>query len=186
MAEPATNAKKGNVLELDGRHYLVLDYQLVTPGNKRGFIQFKLKDLQSGATVTKKVGSNDQVEILTLDKQPCEYLYAQGELHVFMNKETYEQYEIPAADLESALPYMVHNQEVTLVFLEGRPISVELPAAVELEVAEAEEAIKGDTATNVTKRAVLETGLTVQVPHFIKAGERIKVDTRTGSFISRA
>lgn len=186
MAQPATNAKKGNVLLLDGRKYLVLDFQLVTPGNKRGFIQFKVKDLDSGAVLQKKVSSQDSIEIATLDRRVCEYLYANGDLHVFMDKESYEQYEIAASDLEGVLPYMVHNQDVTVVFLEGKPISVDLPAAVELEVTEAEEAIKGDTATNVTKRAVTETGLVVQVPHFIKAGERIKVDTRDGKFISRA
>jgi elongation factor P len=186
VALPATNAKKGSVLLLDGKRLLVLDFQQVTPGNKRGFIQFKVKDLDSGAVFMKKVSSQDNIDIATLDKNRCEYLYANGDLHVFMNQETYEQYEIPQEDLEGVLPYMVHNQDVTVVFLEGKPVSIDLPAAVELSVTEADEAIKGDTATNVTKNATVETGLVVQVPHFIKAGEKIKVDTRDGKFISRA
>lgn len=186
MAVPATDAKKGQVLKLDGRNYLVLDYQLVTPGNKRGFLQFKLKDLDAGGVQTKKVGSNDQVELATLDRQLCEYLYQDGAMHVFMNKDTFEQHEIPTDTLEDVLPYIVHNQDVTIVFLEGSPVSAELPAAVELEITEAPPAIRGNTATNVTKVAVTETGLKVNVPHFIEQGERIKVDTRNGSFISRA
>lgn len=186
MAVPASEVKKGQVLTLDSKPYLVLDYQLLTPGNKRGFYQFKLKDLGSGSVLTKKVGSSEQVDVQSLDRQGCEYLYQDGELHVFMNKDTYEQYELPGSDLEGVLPFMVHNQDVLVTFLDGVALSVDLPASVDLEVKEADEAVRGNTATDVKKQALLETGATIQVPHFIKAGERVKVDTRTGEFISRA
>jgi len=186
VAVPATEAKKGQVLKLDGKNYLVLDYNLITPGNKRGFLQFKLKDIDAGGIQTKKVGSNDQVDVVNLDRQPCEYLYQDGDNHIFMNTDTYDQYEIVGGDLEDVLPYIVHNQTVVVTFLEGRAVSVDLPAAVELEVTEAPPSVRGNTATNVTKLVTLETGYQLQVPHFISAGEKIKVDTRSGSFMSRA
>lgn len=186
MAVPATEAKKGQVLKLDEKYYLVIDHKLITPGNKRGFIQFKLKDLTAGGVQQKKIGSDDGVEIVFLDRQACEYLYQDGPNHVFMNLESYEQYQIPGEDLEGVLPFMAHNQEVTVTFLEGKAVSVDLPASVELEVTEAPPAVRGNTATNVTKEATLETGAKVNVPHFIEAGEKIKIDTRTGSFMSRA
>jgi len=186
VAIPATDVKKGQVLKLDGRSYLVLGYNLVTPGNKRGFLQFKLKDLGGGGVQTKKVGSNDQVDVVNLDRQQCEYLYKDGDNHVFMNQETYDQYEIPGEDLEGVLPYLLHNQVVVVTFLEGNAVSIDLPASVELEVADAPPSVRGNTATSVTKLVTLETGYQLHVPHFISAGERIKVDTRSGSFMSRA
>ena len=185
MGVPATEAKRGNVLKLDEKYFLVLDYHLHTPGNKRGFIQFKLKDLQGGGVQKVKIGSDDSVDIVFLDRQTCEYLYQDGDNHVFMNNENYDQYEIPEADLEGVLPYLLHNQVVTVVFLEGNAISIDLPASVELEVVETEPGIRGNTATNVTKPAKCETGLVVTVPHFIEAGEKIKIDTRSGDFMSR-
>ncbi len=186
MAVPATEARRGNVLKLDDKYYLVIDFQLITPGNWRGFIQFKLKDMQSGAVFTKRISSDAKIEVIYLDRKECEYLYRQGNVHVFMDKETYDQYEIPEADLEGVLPFLVHNETVTVTFLEGRPVSVDLPSSVALKVVEADVAVKGNTATDVRKAAKCETGLVVQVPHFIEAGETIKVDTRTGEFISRA
>lgn len=186
MAVPATEARKGQVLKLDDRYFLIVDFQLITPGNWRGFIQFKLKDMASGAISQKRISSDAKVEVVFLDRKECEYLYRQGNVHVFMDKETYDQYEIPESDLEGVLPFMLHNQTVTVTFLEGRPVSVDLPFSVDLEVVEADAAVKGNTATDVKKTARCETGLTVQVPHFISKGERIKVDTRTGEFISRA
>lgn len=186
MAVPATEARRGHVLKLDDRYYLIIDAQLTTPGNWRGFIQFKLKDMSSGAVFTKRISSDAKVDIVYLDRKECEYLYRQGAQHVFMDKETFDQYEIPEADLEGVLPYLIHNETVTVTFLEGRPVSVDLPSSVALEVVEADAAVKGNTATDVKKSAKCETGLIVQVPHFITAGEKIKVDTRTGEFISRA
>jgi elongation factor P len=186
VAVPATEAKRGQVLKLDNRYHLIIDAQLTTPGNWRGFIQFKLKDMASGAIAQKRISSDAKVEVVYLDRKECEYLYRQGSVHVFMDKETFDQYEIPEGDLEGVLPFMLHNQTVTVTFLEGRPVSVDLPSSVELEVVEADAAVKGNTATDVKKTAKCETGLTVQVPHFIEAGEKIKVDTRTGEFISRA
>lgn len=186
MAVPATEAKKGQVLKLEGKNWLVLDYQLITPGNKRGFIQFKLRDLEAGGVQTKKVSSDQPVDLLNLDRQPCEYLYQDGSNHVFMNKDTYEQFELDADVVKDAIPFMVHNQDCTLTFLEERAVAVDLPASVDLEVTEAPPAIRGNTAGNVTKEVELETGYKLQVPHFIEVGERIKVDTRTGQFMSRA
>ncbi|HVY62433.1 MAG TPA: elongation factor P [Planctomycetota bacterium] len=186
MAVPATEAKRGNVLKLEDRYYLVVDANLVTPGNWRGFIQFKLKDMASGSVAQKRISSDAKIEVIYLDRKECEYLYRQGQTHVFMDKETYDQYEIPASDIEGVLPFLLENTVVTVTFLEGKPVSVDLPASVNLKVVEADAAARGNTATDVKKQAKVETGLIVAVPHFITAGETIKVDTRTGDFISRA
>lgn len=186
MAVPATEARRGQVLKIDGRYHLIVDAVLTTPGNWRGFIQFKLKDMASGSIAQKRISSDAKVEVMFLDKKECQYLYRQGSTHVFMDNENYDQYEIPESDLEGVLPFIKANQIVTLTFLEQRPVSVDLPASVELEVIEADTAVKGNTATDVKKAAKVETGMMVQVPHFIVKGERIKIDTRTGDFISRA
>jgi elongation factor P len=186
MAVPATEARKGNVLKLEDRYFLVVDANLVTPGNWRGFVQFKLKDMNSGAIAQKRISSDAKIEVIFLDRKECEYLYRQGSTHVFMDKETYDQYEIPASDIEGQLPYLLENTTVTVTFLEGRAISVDLASAVTLKVVEADAAVRGNTATDVKKQAKTETGLVVMVPHFIEAGESIKVDTRTGEFMSRA
>lgn len=186
MAVPATEARRGNVLKLEDRYFLVVEANLVTPGNLRGFIQFKLKDMASGSIATKRIGSDARIEVIYLDRKECDYSYRDGPNRVFMDKETYDQYEIPDADIEGAVPYLLEGTIVTVTFLEGKPISVDLPAAVSLKVVEADAAVRGNTATDVKKQAKLETGLMVNVPHFINAGETIKVDTRTGDFISRA
>ncbi|MBI3723861.1 elongation factor P [bacterium] len=186
MAVPATEAKRGNVLKLDDKYYLVVDANLVTPGNWRGFIQFKLKDMASGSLAQKRISSDAKIEVIYLDRKECEYLYRQGNTHVFMDKESYDQYEIPAEDIEGVLPFLLENTVVTVTFLVGRAISVDLAAAVSLKVIEADAAVRGNTATDVKKQAKCETGLMVAVPHFITAGETIKIDTRTGEFISRA
>jgi elongation factor P len=186
MAVPATEAKRGNVLKLEDRYFLVVEAVLTTPGNWRGFIQFKLKDMSSGAIAQKRISSDAKIEVIYLDRKEGEYLYRQGNTHVFMDKETYDQYEIPGEDIEGALPYLLPNTTVTLTFLEGKPVSVDLPSSVALKIVEADAAVKGNTATDVKKQAKCETGLMVSVPHFITAGETIKVDTRTGEFISRA
>lgn len=186
MAVPATEAKRGNVLKLEDRYYLVVDANLVTPGNWRGFIQFKLKDMSSGAVAQKRISSDAKIEVIFLDRKECEYLYRQGDVRVFMDKENYDQYEIPGADLEGVIPYLLENTPVTVTFLEGKPVSVDLPSSIVLQVVEADAAVRGNTATDVKKQAKCETGLTVNVPHFIEKGEKIKIDTRTGEFISRA
>lgn len=186
MAIPATEAKRGNVLKLDDRYFLIVDANLVTPGNWRGFVQFKLKDMTSGSIAQKRISSDAKIEVIYLDRKECEYLYRRGSTHTFMDKETYDQYEIPGEDIEGVLPFLLENTVVTLTFLEGKPVSVDLPAAVTLKVVEADAAVRGNTATDVKKQAKLETGLMVAVPHFITAGETIKIDTRTGDFISRA
>lgn len=186
MAVPATEAKRGNVLKLEDRYYLIVDANLVTPGNWRGFIQFKLKDMSSGSVAQKRISSDAKIEVIYLDRKECEYLYRQGQTHVFMDKENYDQYEIPASDIEGQLPYLLENSIVTVTFLEGKAVSVDLAASVNLKIIEADAAVRGNTATDVKKQAKCETGLMVAVPHFINAGETIKVDTRTGDFISRA
>lgn len=186
MAVPATEARRGNVLKLEDRYYLIVDANLVTPGNWRGFVQFKLKDISSGSIAQKRISSDAKIEVIFLDRKECEYLYRQGNTRVFMDKESFDQYEIPDGDIEGVLPYLLENTTVTVTFLEGKPISVDLTAAVTLKVVEADASARGNTATDVKKNAKCETGLVVAVPHFIVAGESIKIDTRTGEFISRA
>ncbi len=187
MAIPTTEVRPGPVLKLDTNDYwLVTERDHITPGNWRGFVQFKLKNLANNSIVQRRMRADEKVEVVYLDKKDCEYLYRETDHHVFMDLSTYDQYELAADVVDPVVPYMTHNMQVTVTFLEGRPVSVDLPASVTLKVAETEAAIKGNTATDVKKRAKLETGLTVMVPHFIQSGETVKVDTRTGEFISRA
>jgi len=182
---PTTEVKRGQVMKLDGDYYIVADFQHITPGNWRGFIQFKLKNLNSGATTEKRMSADAKVDVVYLDKKDCEYLYRDGSTHVFQDTETYEQYELTHDVVEPALGFMPLNTQVTVTFLEGKAISVDLPASVVLEVTDADVAVKGNTATDVKKNATLETGLVVKVPHFVQKGDKVKVDTRTSDFIQR-
>lgn len=182
----ASEVRRGQVVKIEGRNYLVVDAEISAKGNWRAYIQFKLKDLENGSTIQKRISSGAKLDTVFTDRRECEYLYQQGTLHIFMDNKTFEQFELAHEDIEGLLPYMLHNTTVVVTFLDGKPTSVDLPSTVELSVTEAEPSVRGDTATNVKKAVTCETGLVVQVPHFIKVGEKIKIDTRTGEFISRA
>jgi elongation factor P len=181
----ATEIKKGLMIKLDGELYLVVDYQHVTPGNWRGMVQAKLKSLKQGNIVQKRFRSSDKIEDVFLDHRIMEYLYKDGDNYCFMDTENYEQVLLPREAVGDAILYMVLNSQVKIAFYEGKAISIELPPSVTLKIVETDPGMKGDTVVNVYKSAKLETGLIVKVPLFINNGEVIKIDTRTGEFISR-
>jgi elongation factor P len=157
-----------------------------TPGNLRGFVQAKMRNLRSGSMIEHRFSSEDKVERVSLDEQEMEYLYDDGEDFHFMNTENFEQMHLNKDILGDGVNYLVPNMKVAVEFYEGKPISVELPPSVELTVVETEPGLKGATVSNVTKPAKLETGLVVQVPPFINQGERIRVSTSEGSYLERA
>lgn len=157
-----------------------------TPGNLRGFVQAKMRNLKSGAMIEHRFSSEDRVERAVLEEHEMEYLYDDGEYYYFMNTENYEQMHLTKELLGDATQYIVPQLKVTVVFYEGKPISVELPPTVDLTVVETEPGIKGATVSNVGKPAKLETGLVVTVPPFINQGEKIRVSTTEGAYLERA
>ncbi len=186
MTIKATEIRKGQVLVLDGELYLVTDFEHIAPGNWRAINQIKCKHLVTGAVKQMRLSSSETVELAYLERRPCTYLYREGAHYVFMDSENYEQYHLGEELVGEAMKYVKENQEITLTFHEGRPVTVDLPAAVILQVQEAEMAVKGDSVTNDKKGAVLETGLEIRVPMYIQAGEWVKVSTETGEFLGRA
>ncbi len=157
-----------------------------TPGNKRGFVQAKMRNHRSGAMVEERFSSEDFVPKVMLESQEMQYLYADGGSHHLMNTETYEQIELTGDQLGDQVNYMIVDTVVRVQFLDGIPFNIDLPSSVDLQVVETEPAIKGATVTNVNKPAKTETGLVVQVPQFIKQGESIRVNTGDGSYLGRA
>ena len=157
-----------------------------TPGNLRAFVQVRMRNLRNGSMMDNRFSSTEQIERAILDEQEMEYLYDDGENYYFMNTETYEQIFLTKDLLGDATEYLMPNIKVAVEFFEGKPISVELPATVEMTVIETEPGLKGATVSNVTKPAKMETGLVVQVPAFINEGQRIKINTSEGTYLERA
>ena len=157
-----------------------------TPGNLRGFVQAKMRNLRSGSMIEHRFSSEDKVERIALDEHEMEYLYDDGEYYYFMNTENYEQMHLTKDMLGDGVLYLTPQLRVNVEFYEGKAISVELPPSVEMTVVETEPGLKSATASSVTKPAKTETGLIVQVPPFINEGEKIKVDTAEGTYLSRA
>lgn len=182
----ATQIRPGMVIKFNNELHSVFSMVHRTPGNLRGFVQAKMRNLRSGSMIEHRFSSEDKVERVALDEQEMEYLYDDGEDYHFMNTETYEQMHLNKDTLGDGVQYLVANMKVNIEFYEGKPISVELPPSVELTVVETEPGLKGATVSNVTKPAKLETGLIVQVPPFINQGERIRVSTSEGTYLERA
>ncbi len=182
----ATRLRPGMVIQHEGNLYAVFSLTHRTPGNKRGFVQARLRNLKSGAMVEHRFSSETFVERAFLDEKEVEYLYQEGNLYTFMDTTTYEQYHLNGETLGDTVGYLTANCRLKVEFFDGQPIGVELPPSVELKVVETEPGIKGASATNVMKPARMETGITVQVPPFISAGETIRVDTADGSYLERA
>ncbi|HNR31125.1 MAG TPA: elongation factor P [Candidatus Hydrogenedentes bacterium] len=165
--------------------WIITEFQHVTPGNWRAMVRTKLKNLKTGRVIDVTFRMTDKIEEIRLESKPMQFLYeADGSLH-FMDNETYDQLSIPDEMLGDQKQFLKEGNTCTISFLEGRPISAEIPLFVELVVAEAEPAVRGDSATNIMKFAVLETGAQVQVPLFVKEGDTLKIDTRTGKYIER-
>ena len=157
-----------------------------TPGNLRGFVQAKMRNLRSGTMIEHRFSSEDKVERAILEEVEMEYLYDDGENYYFMNTENYEQTHLSKELLGDAINYLIPQLKVKVEFYEGKPMSVELPATVDMTVVETEPGMKGASVSNVTKAAKMETGLVVQVPPFITEGEKIRVNTAEGTYQERA
>src|SRR5215813_11570894 len=182
----ATQLRPGMVIKFNNELYSVFKMEHRTPGNLRGFVQVKMRKLSSGSMMEHRFSSEDRVEKAALEQHDMEYLYDDGEFYYFMNIETYEQMHLMKDLLGDATNYLIPQLKVTVEFFEGKPMSVELPATVDMTVVETEPGLKGATVSNVTKPAKLETGLVVQVPPFISEGEKIRVNTAEGTYQERA
>ncbi|HEU4449703.1 MAG TPA: elongation factor P [Gaiellaceae bacterium] len=188
MAETvSTNQfKNGMHVELDGQVWRIVEFQHVKPGKGGAFVRTKLKNLGSGSVVDKTFRAGEKMPRVHTETKNVQYLYDAGDEVVFMDQETYEQLSLPRADVAEELDFLQPSATVQLLTVDGRPGGIQLPASVELTVADTEPGVRGDTVSNVTKPATLETGAVVHVPLFVNAGERIKVDTRERRYISRA
>jgi elongation factor P len=163
----------------------VLDFQHRTPGNLRAFVQAKLRNVKTGSSTEVRFSSTENIERAILEDHEMEYLYSDGDMHHFMNTETYDQIALDAETLGDAMDYLTVGAKIQIEFFEGAPIGLELPPSVELTVVETTPELKGATASNSPKPAKLETGVTVQVPPFIKEGDRIRVDPSKGTYLDR-
>ncbi|HEX6921325.1 MAG TPA: elongation factor P [Actinomycetes bacterium] len=177
--------KNGLVLNLDGQLWSVVEFQHVKPGKGGAFVRTKLKNVLSGKVVDKTFNAGTKVETATVDKRDMQYLYKEGDDFVFMDMSSYDQIHVPAETVGGGADYMLENQDTVVALHEGTPLYVELPASVELTISYTEPGMQGDRSTGGTKPATLETGAEIQVPLFITTGEKVKVDTRDGSYLGR-
>jgi elongation factor P len=177
--------RKGVTFELNDTLYKVLEYEHHKPGRGNATIRVKARNLRTGATIEKTFTSGDRVQDVRLDYHNVQYLYSDGSFFYFMDTETYDQPAIPAEIIGDNAPYLKEGLEAKLTFYKGEAIDIELPVSVDMVVTEAEMAVKGDTATGVTKKVTTETGLQVQVPGFVEVGDTIRIDTRTGAYVTR-
>jgi elongation factor P len=182
----ATQLRSGMAILHEGNLCRVLSVQHITPGNWRGMVQAKLRNLKSGNSFEYRFRSEDRVEKADLEEHEMEFLYASGDDFHFMNTESYDQVAIHRDDLGDAVHYLVPNTKAMVEFYEHRPVGVELPVTVDLRVVETAPGMKGATASNSGKPAVLETGLQVMVPQFIDVGEVVRIDTTEGKYLERA
>jgi len=182
----ATKLRPGVVIKHNGDLYSIFSVTHRTPGNLRGFVQVRMRSLRSGNMADHRFSSEDRVERAVLDEHEMEYLYQDGDDYHFMNTESYEQIHLNKDTLGDTVQYLTPNLKIQVEFYEGKPIGIELPATVDMEVVETEPSFKGATASNVMKPAKLETGLVVQVPPFVNQGDRIRVNTEEGTYQERA
>jgi elongation factor P len=177
--------RKGVTFELDGDLYKVIDYAHHKPGRGKATIRIKAKNLRTGANIDKSFISGTSVRDIRLDHHSVQYLYSDGDLYHFMDLDTYEQPAIRAEVLGEAAQYLKEGMEVKLTFYGSEPLDIDLPTTIDLLVIYAEPSVRGDTATGVTKKVTTETGLEVDVPSFVEEGNTIRVDTRTGTYVTR-
>ena len=182
----ANDLRKGMAIRYNGDIAVVLEVQHRTPGNLRAFVQGTLRSIRTGKSSNVRFSSTETVELVDVTRRTLEFSYKDQDGFVFMDPENYETETLGPELLGSAQEYLSENLKVEVLYAEGKPVEVELPSSVTLKVTEAPEGVRGDSATNVQKMAKLETGKTVQVPLFIKEGELIRVDTRTGAYMGRA
>ncbi len=186
MKQQANQIRPGWVIEHNGKQYIVTKINLIQPGKGGAFIQVEMRGVENGVKTQERWRTADTVEKLMSEELDCQYLYREGETLVFMNTENYDQFEIPADLMGEAAAFLQDNMEVTVNFIEGKPLSVNLPPHVVLTVAETEPALKNQTVTSSYKPAVLENGVRTTIPPFINAGEKIVVSTTDASYVERA
>jgi len=185
MMIKANDIRRGMVITMEGTNFVVVDFAHHTPGNLRAMVQTKLRNMNNGTIIDKRLRSVDQIEVPYVETKQFEYLYSTGDEHVFMDSETFDQLSFPPDILGTAMQYILPNSRVQVMYVDDKPVSVDVPATIDLEVKDTPPSIKGATATNQYKEAILENGLKVQVPPFIEPGEKIRVDTRTGEYMER-
>ena len=178
--------KTGMHIELEGSVWRIVDFQHVKPGKGGAFVRTKVKSINSGSVVDKTFRAGEKFPRVFTEVKNMQYLYESGDEVIFMDQETYEQTALPRESVADAIEFMEASSSVQMLTVDGQPAGVQLPASVELTVLETEPGVRGDTVSNVTKPATLETGATVQVPLFVNTGDRIKVDPRERRYISRA
>ena len=178
--------RKGMTFEIDGEPNVVLDFQHVKPGKGAAFVRTKYKNILTGAIREDAFNPTEKFNQAHIDTKQMQYLYNDGELYYFMDQETYDQVPLGQEDVADAIQYLRENDMATIKFYNGTPFSVEAPNFVDLKVIDTEPGVKGDTATNVTKAATVETGAVIQVPIFIEEGEMIQIDTRSGEYLGRS
>jgi elongation factor P len=182
----ANDLRKGMAIKYNGNTAIVVDVQHRTPGNLRAFVQAIIRYIGTGKSADVRFGSTDKIETVDIDRTTLEFSYKDGTGYHFMDPNTFETITLQESLLADAKDYLVENLPVEVLSTNGRAVQVELPSSVNLKVVEAPEGLRGDTASNVTKPAVLETGKTVNVPLFIREGELVKIDTRTGAYMGRS
>ncbi len=181
----ATQLKKGMCIRHEGDLYRIVTTQHITPGNWRGMVQTKIRNLKTGAISENRFRSEDRIERAILDETEVEYLFQDGDMYTFMNNENFEQIALSAEVLGDAVNYLIPNLKLKIEMFEERPVGIEMPITVEMRIVETEPSIKGASVSNVGKPAKMESGLIVTVPAFISEGETIRVDTATGAYVER-
>jgi len=178
--------RNGLSIQLDGQIYQIVEFQHVKPGKGGAFVRTRLKNLHSGSVLEKTFRAGERMDQAILERKPVSFLYRQGEEYYFMDMESFDQLPIPASLLGSKVKYLKENMEAEVVMHDERVIGIEIPFFMELEVSQTDPGLRGDTASGGSKPATLETGAVVQVPLFINIGDRVKVDTRTDTYLERA
>jgi elongation factor P len=181
-----SDIRKNLKIEIDGVPYMVVDFQFVKPGKGNAFTRTRLKNMMTGAVIDRTYKTGEKLKRAQLEEMNMQYLYTDGSTYHFMNNQNYEQVEIDVDHVGSAANYLTENLNVSILYFREKPIGITPPFTVELQVVETEPGVKGDTATGATKAAKTQTGAVFQVPLFIKEGEKIVVDTRTGEYLERA
>jgi elongation factor P len=182
----ANDLRRGMAINYNGDIAVILDSQHRTPGNLRAFVQASIRSLRSGKSTDVRFSSTEKIEIVPMTTRKMEFSYKDGEDYVFSDSETYETVTVPPEIVGDGKNFLIENAPVTMTFVEEKAVLIELPSSVVLKVTDAPEGIRGDSSNNVQKSITLETGITTQAPLFIKTGEKIRVDTRTGKYMERA
>lgn len=177
--------KKNTKIEIDGHPYTVVEFQFVKPGKGQGLYKCRIKNMITGAVIDRTWRSGEKFDAANVESKQMQYLFASADGFTFMDNESYEQVELSSSVVGDDKWFLLDNLAVDVLFYNERPVGISLPSHVIMEITDSEPGVKGDTATNVTKQATVSTGYQVQVPIFIKVGERVKIDTRTGAYIER-